>query len=66
LSACPREQRHFDSKPDSGISKTYPQQARVISEGGHTLIKGHKLQDLRLIDASGNLLPCFVLFLGVA
>jgi len=33
------EDHHFESKADSGASKTYPQQAGAIRKGGHIVIK---------------------------
>jgi translation initiation factor 5A len=33
------EEHHFESKADSGASKTYPQQAGAIRKGGHIVIK---------------------------
>ena len=33
------DEHHFESKADSGASKTYPQQAGAISKGGHIVIK---------------------------
>ena len=34
------DEHHFESKADSGASKTYPQQAGAIRKGGHIVIKG--------------------------
>jgi translation initiation factor 5A len=33
------DEHHFESKADSGASKTYPQQAGAIRKGGHIVIK---------------------------
>lgn len=34
------DEHHFESKADSGASKTYPQQAGTIRKNGYIVIKG--------------------------
>ncbi|VAH31014.1 unnamed protein product [Triticum turgidum subsp. durum] len=38
------DEHHFESKADSGASKTYPQQAGAIRKGGHIVIKARPLR----------------------